>query len=434
MRRRPYRSMLLQVVLLSLILFLVVWTPEQLHPASKESVTTTFLNQVVKALPATPNPTRTIKKSAATPSSTATTANINASFAPTGSSVWILSCLDGWEKQQIYQANPYYTNAQGVKKAKDIYVFGHFWLQPNTGALWSYADSPQTLQCLSNLITTVHTQYHAHVCGVLGVQESSNGWKGSDVTAYTQRAVVTPSLLAPIFAQVKKYPYDCLINDIEDGNAAHPEIFTQYEALLHNTLTVPLGQTLLWKTPMVSTYWQKWEDWAGLAYNADFFIVMALDHDSINSPPVPSSIVDNTWLQSVYTYMQSVPHLLGVHPIAWELPTYYRLFTQQQSGTWVVSSGTDVGTQIATAMRSNAIQQNSMQDSSNPYLKYTPVSGPTTYLFFETAASSDASAQTLTGLNGSVSCLMLSFWDNDSGTSNTLGWSTTAADRNVQLC
>ena len=334
----------------------------------------------------------------------------------------------------MYQTNPYYTNEQGVKKARDIYVFGHFWLQPNTGTLWSYADSPQTLQCLSNLITTVHTQYHARVCGVLGVQETSNGWKGSDVTAYTKRAVANPALLTPIFQQIKKYPYDCLINDIEDGDAAHPETFTQYEALLHHSLPVPLGQTLLWKTPTVSTYWQKWEDWATLAYNADFFIVMALDHDSINNSPTPSSIVDNSWLQDVYTYMRSVPHLLGAHPVAWELPTYYRLYTQQHNGTWAVSSGTDVATQITTALKSNAVQQNAMQNSTNPYLKYTPVSGQTTYLFFETAASLDVLAQTLTGLNGSTTCLMLSFWDNDSGTSNSLGWSTTATDRNVHLC
>ena len=433
MKRRPYRSILLQVGLLLLIIFLVVWTPEQLYSASKESVVTTFLIQVVKASVATPIPTRVTKKAVATPALTHTETGTNTAFAPTGSSVWILSCLDGWEKQQIYQANPYYTNEQGVKKAKDIYVFGHFWLQPNTGALWSYAESPATLQCLSNLITAVHSQYHARVCGVLSVQETSGGWKGSDVTAYTKRAVASPSLLTPIFEQAKKYPYDCLINDIEDGDATHPETFTQYEALLHSKLPIPLGQTLLWKTPAVSTYWQKWEDWGTLAYNADFFIVMALDHDSINSSPTPSSIVDHSWLQDIYTYMRSVPHLFGTHPVAWELPTYYRLYTQQKNGTWAVSSGTDVQTQIATALKSNTVMQNSMQNSNDPYLKYTPAPGQTTYLFFETAISSDILAQTLTGLNGS-SCLPLSFWDNDSSTSNSLGWSTTATDGNVHLC
>ena len=432
MKRRPYRSILLQTGLLLLIIFLVVWTPGQLYSASKESVVTTFLNQVVKASVATPTPTRVTKKAVATPALTHTETGTNTAFAPTGSSVWILSCLDGWEKQQIYQANPYYTNEQGIKKAKDIYVFGHFWLQPNTGALWSYTESPATLQCLSNLITTVHSQYHARVCGVLGVQETSSGWKSADVTAYTKRAVANPSLLTPILEQVKKYPYDCLINDIEDGDAAHPETFTQYEALLHSKLPIPLGQTLLWKTPAVSTYWQKWEDWGTLAYNADFFIVMALDHDSINTPPTPTSIVDGTWLQDVYTYMRSVPHLFGTHPVAWELPTYYRLYTQQNS-TWAVSSGTDVQTQIATALKSNTVMQNSIQNSNDPYLKYTPASGQTTYLFFETAISSDILAQTLTGLNGS-SCLPLSFWDNDSGTSNSLGWSTTGTDGNVHLC
>jgi hypothetical protein len=434
MDRRPYRSIVLQIGLLLVIIFLVVWTPGQLYPASKQAVLTTFPTQLVKASIATPAPTRTTKKSVSTPSPTQTTTGTNASFTLAASSVWILSCLDGWEKQKIYQANPYYTNEQGVKKAKDVYVFGNFWLQPASGTLWPYTESPATLQCLSNLIATVHSQYHARVCGVLGVQETSGGWKGSDVTAYTKRAVTNASLLTPIVEQTKKYPYDCLINDIEDGDSAHPETFSLYDALLRGKLSVPLGQTLIWKTLAVSTYWQKWEDWGTLAYNADFFIVMALDHDSINSPPTPSSIVDNSWLQDVYTYMRSVPHLFGTHPIAWELPTYYRLFTQQQNGTWAISSGTDVQTQIATALKTNAVQQNSMQNSTNPYLKYTPASGQTTYLFFETAASSDVLAQTLTNLNGSATCLSLSFWDNDSGTSNSLGWSTTATDSYVHLC
>ena len=435
MDRRPYRSILLPIGLLVLIIFLVVWTPGQLYSASKESVATTFFNQIVKASVARPSPTRVVKRSVARPSPTAvaTETETNTSFALTGSSVWILSCLDGWEKQKIYQTNPYYTNEQGIKKAKDIYVFGNFWLQPNTGTLWSYTENPHMLQCLSNLITTVHSQYHAHVCGVLGVQETSGGWKGSDVTAYTKRAVADPSLLTPIFEQVKKYPYDCLINDIEDGDSAHPETFTQYEALLHDKLPIPLGQTLIWKTLAVSAYWQKWENWETLANNADFFIVMALDHDSINTSPTPTSIVDDSWLQDIYTYMRSVPNLFGTHPIAWELPTYYRLYTQQ-SGTWAVSSGTDVQTQIATALSSNAILKNSAPDANNPYLEYTHTPNQMTYLFFETAASSDVLAQTLTRLNGSTTCLPLSFWDNDSGTSNSIGWSTTTTDGNVRLC
>ncbi len=434
MKRRPYRSILLQIGLLLLIIFLVVWTPGQLYSASKQSVATTFLNQVVKASIATPSPTQAVKRSVAKPSPTSIATGPNTSFALTGSSVWILSCLNGWENQKIYQANPYYINAQGVKQAKDIYVFGNFWLQPNTGALWSYAESPQMLQCLSNLITTVHSQYHARVCGVLGVQESSSGWKSADVVAYTKRAVADPTLLTPIFEQVKKYSYDCLINDIEDGDAAHPETFTQYEALLHGKLPIPLGQTLIWKTLAVSAYWQKWEDWGTLATNADFFIVMALDHDSINTPPTPSSVVDYSWLQNVYAYMRSVPDLFGTHPVAWELPTYYRLFTQQSNGTWAVSSGTDVSTQIATALQSNAVLKNSVQNSNDPYLEYGHSPGQMSYLFFETAASSDVLAQSLTGLNGQTTCLMLSFWDNDSGTSNSLGWSTTINDRNVHLC
>ena len=435
MKRRPYRSIFLQIGLLLLIIFLVVWAPGQLDQATKEFATMSMPTQVLKASVATPVSRHTTKKPVATvgPTRVVLPGTNAASYALAGSSVWILSCLDGWETQKIYQANPYYVNEQGVKKAKDIYVFGNFWLQPDTGALWSYTENPAMLSCLSNLITTVHSQYHARVCGVLSVQETSGGWKGSDVTAYTKRAVANPSLLTPIINQAKKYPYDCLINDIEDGDNTHPETFTHYDAFLRGKLPIPMGQTLLWKTLPVSPYWQKWEDWAALANNADFFIVMALDHDSINISPTPSSVVDNAWLQQVYTYMLSVPHLFGTHPVAWELPTYYRMFTQQQNGSWMVSSGTDVQAQIAAATQSNTVLKSDVQDSNSPYLEYTHSLGGTTYLFFETARSSNVLAQTLTQLNGPT-CLSLSFWDNDSGTSNSLGWSTTGIDNNVHLC
>ncbi|GAC1582318.1 MAG: hypothetical protein NVS4B1_19760 [Ktedonobacteraceae bacterium] len=433
MERRPYRSILLQIGLLLLIIFLVVWAPGRLNPASRGSVATPGPTQADQGSAAIPAPTKTAKRPIATPGPTQTVTGTNPAFALTGASVWILSCLDGWEKQQIYQANPYYINDQGVKKARDIYVFGSFWVQPDTGALMSSMNSPETFRCLSNLLTTVHSQYHAHVCGVLSVKETSGGWKPADVISYTKRAVANSSLLTPIVDQAKQYPYDCLINDIEDGDSAHPEIFSYYEALLRGKLSIPLGQTLLWKTLAVSTYWQKWQDWGALANNADFFIIMALDHDSINNTPIPSSIVDYSWLKELYTYMRSVPNLFGTHPVAWELPTYYRLFTHQQNGTWAVSSGTDVETQIAVAVKSNAILKNSGQDAKDPYLEYAQTPDQMTYLFFETGRSSDVLAQTLTGLNASA-CIMVSFWDNDSGTSNSLGWSSILPDRNVHLC
>jgi hypothetical protein len=356
-------------------------------------------------------------------------------FTPSGASVWILSCLDGWEKQKIYQKNPYYVDQQGVQRARDIYVFGHFWLQPKTGNLWPYSDQPEMLSCLSNLIATAHSQYHARVCGVIGVNEAPGpgGWKPADVVAYTKRVAAQPVLLTPIVEQAEKYQYDCVINDIEDGDKAHPETFSQYDALLKSKLPIPLGQTLIWKTQPVSSFWQKWEDWKTLANNADFFIVMALDQDSIDNPPLPTSIVNDGWVKNLYTYMQSVPHLFGTHPVAWELPTYYRLFTQQHNGTWAVSSGTDVNPQIITALKSTKILHNAEQDSRDPYIEYTNSQGQTAYLFFETARSSDVLAQTLTKGNKSA-CLLLSFWDNDSGTSNTLGWSTILADKKVHLC
>lgn len=432
MRRRSYRSFVLQIGLLVLVVVLVLLPQGKLFPATKIFVKSPSSNQTFKSATPASGRQHISKKSDPTPRATSRGPIATAIFTPTGASVWILSCLDGWQNGRIYQSNPYYVNAQGIKKARDVYVFGHFWLQPDTGALWPYADSPQTLSCLSNLISTVHTQYHARVCGVLGVQESSTGWKSADVTAYTKRAVAAPDLLTPITAQVKKYPYDCLINDVEDGNNAHPEIFTTYEALLHSRLTVPLGQTLIWKTQAVSAYWQAWENWGTLANNADFFIVMALDHDSINVPPVPTSVVDASWVSDVNTYMHSIPNLFGTHPVAWELPTYYRLFNQQ-NGSWAVSSGTDVQGQITTALSSKAIPKNAMQDGNNPYVQYTSASGQMSYLFFETAKSSDVLAENLTGFNA-PGCLMLSFWDNDSSTSNSLGWSTIGVDTTVNLC
>src|SRR5579864_2682892 len=66
------------------------------------------------------------------------------------------------------------------------------------------------------------------------------------------------------------------------------------------------------------------------------------EQDSIDDPPFPTSIVNDGWVEDLYAYMRSIPRLFGAHPVAWELPTYYRLFTQQQNGKWAVSSGTDV--------------------------------------------------------------------------------------------
>jgi hypothetical protein len=160
---------------------------------------------------------------------------------------------------------------------------------------------------------------------------------------------------------------------------------------------------------------------------------MALDQDSIHDPPTPASIVNFWWVRQIYAYLQSVPHLLGSHPIAWELPTYYRMFTSRQDGQWAVSAGTDVQGQVTTALHSASIQQNFAQDPDDPYIEYTNAQGQDTYLFFETATSSDVLARTLTDLNGST-CLRLSFWDNDSGSSSTLGWSTILTDQGVHLC
>jgi len=362
-------------------------------------------------------------------------------FVVSGASVWILFCADGWEKKKIYQADPYYTDAQGVKKPKRMYLYGHFWLQPDTGNLWQYTDNPDVQHCLDEAITTLHTVYHTTVCGVIGVAEGKGEWTPADVVSYTKRVVSTPGLLQPIVDQVKAHQYDCLVNDIEDGNAKNPQIFSTYEHLLKSQLSVPLGQTLLWKTEAVSGYWQRWEDWQTLSENADFFIVMALDHDSINDQPIPSSVVNLRWVKDIYTYLRSITDMFGKHPIEWELPAYYRLFVckeqgvcdSQQGGIWDVSSGTDVEEQIAVALQSNAVAQNYLTDPRDPYIEYTNAAGKDAYLFIETAESSDTIARAVAQLNGS-GCLSLSFWDNDSGQSLTRGWKGIEGDRAVALC
>jgi hypothetical protein len=362
----------------------------------------------------------------------------NTAFVPAGAAMWILSCSDGWQKAKIYQSNPTYTNQQGTTRARDLYVFGSFWLQPNNGTLWEFHDQPNELSCLTDLLTTAHTLYHARVCGVISVDETGvetgKKWQGSDVAAYTQRAVAQPALLTSLVESVRHSPYDCLINDLEDGYNTHPEIFSQYDALLQSRLPIPLGQTLLWKTQAVSSYWQKWEDWSALAEHTAFCIIMALDHDSLYSPPVPASIVDTNWVGQIYAYMRSLPHVWHPGALAWEFPTYYRLFTHRQDGSWAVSAGTDTQAQITLALSTGrAIRQNQLLDAHDPFLEYTNKHGQDSYLFVETARSSDALARLLMGYNSS-GCLLASFWDNDSGTSNTLGWSTLAQDQQIRLC
>jgi hypothetical protein len=126
MVRKLYRIHLFYVVLLALVILLAGYGHEQLAQTSKQP-----------ALTAAP---------------THTTTQTNTVFTSSGASVWILSCLDGWEKQKIYQVNPYYLNQQGIKKARDIYVFGHFWLQPKTGGLWPYIASLMILKMATKRI------------------------------------------------------------------------------------------------------------------------------------------------------------------------------------------------------------------------------------------------------------------------------------------
>src|SRR6266700_5221394 len=61
---------------------------------------------------------------------------ISSHMAPTtlsGGAAWIHNCQAGWK---AYQAHPTYRNGKGEEKPRDVYLYGHFWLQPSDGSLW----------------------------------------------------------------------------------------------------------------------------------------------------------------------------------------------------------------------------------------------------------------------------------------------------------
>ena len=207
-----------------------------------------------------------------------------------------------------------------------MYLYGHFWIQPSDGSLWDYVQHGRSdkEQCIENVLRVAH-QNHAQVYGVLGVDLRPGAWTKDDVFSYTQSAAKDAQVLQPIIHQVAQYHYDGLVNDIEAGDDSNPAAFTAYNANLRQMLhsenpQLLLGTTLIAKTTDLSTQWQSWQ---GLAAGAvDFFVIMALDHDTIYSNP--TSIVDTTWLQHIYSYLKTIPHL-SEYPIEWELPTYCRI-------------------------------------------------------------------------------------------------------------
>src|SRR5947209_2865703 len=66
-----------------------------------------------------------------------------------GGAVWIANCKVGWK---AYQAHPTYRDVYGAEKPRDVYLYGHFWIQPTDGSLWNYIQNkrPDKEQCIEH--------------------------------------------------------------------------------------------------------------------------------------------------------------------------------------------------------------------------------------------------------------------------------------------
>ena len=346
-----------------------------------------------------------------------------------GGAVWIHNCRTGWE---AYAAQPMYRDGKGREKPRDVYLYGHFWIQPTDGTLWNYNQQgrPDKEKCIESVLQLAH-QYHAKVYGVLGIDLGSGGWTQGDVIPYIQKAAHHTQMLQPILQQFDRYHYDGLINDIETGDSQNPAAFIAYNTnlrtLLHNEHPQSLlGTTLIAKTTDLSTPWQNWQ---GLVATAvDFVVIMALDHDTIY--PYPTPIVDTTWLQHIDSYLNQFPQLA----VEWELPTYCRIWKLENGWTKQTCSYLDA-TQLVHDVqvgKAGKIIDDHSQNLDNPYIHYTDTNGIESYLYYETLPSLIQQTKVIQSLEGSQ-CLYLSFWDGDTGEPQTL-WSALNAQTAIHLC
>ena len=346
-----------------------------------------------------------------------------------GGAVWIHNCRSGWE---AYAAQPMYRDSKGEVKPRDVYLYGHFWIQPTDGGLWNYNQQgrPDKEQCVESVLQLAH-QYHAKVYGVLGIDLGSGGWTQDDVISYIQRAAQDARMLQPILQQLDRYHYDGLVNDIEAGDNQNPAAFTAYNTslrrLLHSTHPQSLlGTTLIAKTTNLSTPWQNWQ---GLVATAvDFVVIMALDHDTIY--PYPTPIVDTGWLQGIYSYLKQFPQLT----VEWELPTYCRIWKAENGWSKQTCNYLDAIQLVHDVQigKAGKIIDDHSKDQDNPYLHYTDTNGIESYLYFETLPSLMHQANDIQSLEGSQ-CLYLSFWDGDTGEPQML-WPTLDGQTAIKLC
>lgn len=346
-----------------------------------------------------------------------------------GGAAWIHNCQAGLI---AYQAHPTYRDGKGEEKPRDVYLYGHFWLQPSDGSLWDYNQhgQPDKEKCVENVLQVAH-QNHAKVYGVLGIDLGPGAWTTDDVISYTQRAAQDAGVLQPIIHQLDQYHYDGLVNDIEVGDNQNPAAFTAYNTNLRKMLHSDnpqflLGTTLIAKTTDLSTTWQNWQ---GLVAGAvDFVVIMALDHDSLYSHPTP--IVDTAWLQHIYSYFKNVPQLV----IEWELPTYCRIWKLNNgwsNQTCEYPEAAKLVHDLQNGTGGTIIDDHS-QALDNPYIHYTDTNGLESYLYYETLPSLMNQAKVIQSLERNQ-CLYLSFWDDDTGEPQKLWPSLNQQDAKI-LC
>jgi spore germination protein YaaH len=357
---------------------------------------------------------------------------VSSPMAPTtlsGGAAWIHNCQAGWK---AYQAHPIYRDGKGEEKPRDVYLYGHFWLQPSDGSLWDYIQHgrPDKEKCIENVLQVAH-QNHSKVYGVLGIDVSSGAWTKEDVISYTQRAAQDARVLQPIMHQLDLYHYDGLVNDIEAGDDQNPAAFTTYNTNLRKMLhgenpQFLLGTTLIAKTTDLSTPWQNWQ---GLVAGAvDFVVIMALDHDAMYSHPTP--IVDMGWLQQIFSYIKKIPQLA----VEWELPTYCRIWkldTGWSNQTCEYAEAAKLVHDLQNGTGGRIIEDRS-QALDTPFIHYTDTNGIESYLYYETLPSLIHQAEVIQSLEGNQ-CLYLSFWDDDTGEPQKL-WPSLNQQDSIQLC
>jgi hypothetical protein len=347
------------------------------------------------------------------------------SSVPSGQGTWILYCRNGWP---TYSKNDTYLNYQGVKRQKDLFLYGHFWVYTSgedMGKLYEYPD--KTIRdCLDNAISTVHAK-GGKVYGVLAIDMDPGNATQQDVIDYVKAASEKPELLQPIVDKVKEKGYDGVINDIEWGDWDNPSTTTAYNASLQKMLHAQNSSSKL-GVAIAANLPHAWQDWSQLNKAADFFIMMALDHYPSSSKK-PFAITDVNWLKELFT--MSSRTLSRLDTVMWELPEYCKLWkfdpeqnkwilVPEKDSNWCDYRHTQAHLKEIAALPKNMITKDKSKDPHNPYVAYKGNDGAQYMLFYETPASLEYMSKTLQALNSPYApCVKISFWDFDAGDLDT---------------